>query len=357
MASENNIDLEYIDNNTVEIKTPIEVFPTRFYFPDDIQGNAKYRETVLLSALHMKGLQIPKITWTTISPIDETGKKLTNVITKSEYHTEVVGEFMANILLPMPQRVLFDNQISWEQHAQGTTGQLISAVSTIYDELKNNSQENVSLKDQLLTKITDMAKNVKEDPEATGGILVGAIGTLGVATPFFGNTVFNYIRRGIEPNVNTITTVIQKVANQRLAQLFNGVPFRNFNFYWEFAPDNSKESLLLKTIIEKLRYFSYPALNKTYGDYVLDFPDYWTIDFLHIDNDAGFSFEENTNAHRYVRQEYIPKIRRCILKSISTNYTEQAWFSHEDGSPTKIMLELGFTEAEIITREAIKEGF
>ena len=93
-------------------------------------------------------------------------------------------------------------------------------------------------------------------------------------------------------------------------------------------------------IINTLKYFSHPKRSEGSGRF-LDYPAEFQIYFLQGDG------RNNT---------YMPYIFKCALTEIKVTYGEETTFStfESDGfgaSPTKIKLDLSFSEMEILTRE------
>jgi hypothetical protein len=70
------------------------------------------------------------------------------------------------------------------------------------------------------------------------------------------------------------------------------------------------------------------------------------------------SSNPNINQVGFVENEYLPKIGRCALNSISVDYTANSIFStFKDNSPTAITMTLNFSEMGQLTRETVDKGF
>ena len=70
------------------------------------------------------------------------------------------------------------------------------------------------------------------------------------------------------------------------------------------------------------------------------------------------STNPNPNQAGFVENEYLPKIARCALNSISVDYTPNSIYSSfVDNSPTALTLTLQFSEMGLLTREDINKGF
>jgi len=147
-----------------------------------------------------------------------------------------------------------------------------------------------------------------------------------------------------------------KVLNPRLEKLFKQKQFRQFNFSWEFYPKNKKEVDSVREIIEAFRYHSHPASddqstgNEQKVQIMLRVPAEFEIRFLSTNPSSGSAgFMEN---------EYIPKIGRCALTSISVDYTPNSIYSSfVDNAPTAITVSMQFSEMGLLTRDAIDKGY
>ena len=78
------------------------------------------------------------------------------------------------------------------------------------------------------------------------------------------------------------------------------------------------------------------------------YPKEFLIEFLVKDAD-----EKSGDGGRYYRNENIPQIKFCVLKTVGTNYTGQGWKTLEGGAPADITLSLSFEETEIVTQEDV----
>jgi len=148
-----------------------------------------------------------------------------------------------------------------------------------------------------------------------------------------------------------------KVVNPRLEKLFKQKDFRNFSFSWEFYPRNQTEVQSIRDIIETFRYHAHPARDGQLGgekesdvQIILRVPAEFEVRFL--------SSNPNMNQAGFVENEYLPRIGRCSLTSVSVDYTPNSLFStFVDNSPTAITMTLNFTEMGILTRETVDKGY
>lgn len=157
------------------------------------------------------------------------------------------------------------------------------------------------------------------------------------------------------PFGGALTSVTGLVLNPRIEKIFQQKDIRNFSFSWDLYPRNEEEVKNIKNIIETFRYHSHPSRSRG-GDSGLDaqimlrVPAEFTIKFL--------SSSVGSEGSAFVENEYIPKISRCVLNSISVDYTPNGVFSTlKDNSPSGYTLTLSFSEVAQLTREDVEAGF
>lgn len=147
------------------------------------------------------------------------------------------------------------------------------------------------------------------------------------------------------------------VVNPRLEKLFKQKDMRTFTFSWELYPKNEQETEALKDLIKTIRYHAHPAKDEAVKGKEsslvavnLRVPAEFVIKFLSYNTNGGAgSFQENP---------YIPKIARCVVNSISVDYTPNAVFSSfKNDSPTAVTLTMTMTEITANTREIVDQGY
>lgn len=229
------------------------------------------------------------------------------------YQTQAVYDQMVSIYLPFCTKINNEDSFSYEDSSQakmGGAGDLMSAITSV-DGIKSSANQLVTL-----------------------GMEAGAqkAGVAGSGTALTGT-----------------------VLNPRLEKLFKQKEFRSFNFSWEFYPKNKTEVEQVREIIEAFRYHAHPAMFETDGkeqkvQIQLRVPAEFEIRFLSTNPDPS--------ASGFVENEYIPRIGRCALTSISVDYTPNAIYSSfMDNSPTAMTLTMQFSEMGLMTREVVDRGF
>ena len=140
-----------------------------------------------------------------------------------------------------------------------------------------------------------------------------------------------------------------EAVNPNLEMVFKSVPFREFSYIFEFAPRNQKELNDVQKILQLFRFHMQPEVSTTTDDIggaYLTVPSEFQLTYMYMD-------KENS---------YIPKISRCVLKTMEIDHSPEGVFStykgDENGAhPVITKLTLTFGETEIMTKEKITKGF
>lgn len=133
--------------------------------------------------------------------------------------------------------------------------------------------------------------------------------------------------------------------NPNLESVFKSVPFREFSFPFTFAPKNEKEKDSVHKILQLFRFHMLPEHQNGANGY-FNVPSEFQITYMYRDS-------ENT---------YLPRISRCVLKSVDIDYAPEGVIStlppDEKGAPpTLITMNLQFGETEIMTKETVAQGY
>lgn len=143
-----------------------------------------------------------------------------------------------------------------------------------------------------------------------------------------------------------ISAELGVVVNPRKEQMFQGIDMRTFAFNFVFIPRNEAEAQTVAEIIKVFRFHAYPEVSANSAFF--NFPSEFEIKYRTFDGNSN-SVQDNP---------VVPKLNRCFLDSISTNYTpDDVYYAFKNGMPPKITLSLSFKEAEYITRQHVNEGF
>ena len=144
---------------------------------------------------------------------------------------------------------------------------------------------------------------------------------------------------GINENVAS-GGVLGQVQNPNLEVFFDKPVLRRFNFQWTLVPRNERESRIIKEMIWQFKKASAPELGK--GGWFLNVPHVYKIQYKTGSNE----------------NHWLNKIKACALTDINVNYTAGgSWSTLEDGAPTAVGLQLGFSEIKTVISNDYGDDF
>ena len=122
-----------------------------------------------------------------------------------------------------------------------------------------------------------------------------------------------------------------QAVNPQKEVVFQSVPFRNFEFPFEFAPKNPKEKDSMHKIINMFKFHMMPEYQGTSKGY-FNTPSEFQITYM----------------YREDRNTYLPRVSRCVLKNLDVDYAPEGVISSfipdEGGAaPTLSTMKLSFT--------------
>jgi hypothetical protein len=230
---------------------------------------------------------------------------------------------VGNILLPMPDNLTYAEQTEWQ-------GADLGAIGGLAKNGLSNTKDLAGAGFSQLGTIISGGAGALVSSVLGGGVLGGAlVGALG------GGNVLQ----------GTIESTFRIKSNPFKEQTFQGVPFRPFDFSWTFSPTSYSETLEIQEIINTFREYTKPT-----------YKDLSKFQFLYP-HELNVKFYTKSEDGSIVENEYLPKLKPCICKSINTNFATAGWHSFTDGAPTSITLQMQFEEIEIITAGDVSEGF
>lgn len=266
------------------------------------------------------------------------------VSSKRNYKAIERTPYDPDIYLPIPNSIQFADGISWTTEDFSVVGSNFGKAITGYVTNKGSIESVTSI-------LQETAKS--SIPEFALDTLSG-IQKLGS-------------REAISQGIGN------KILNPYTEQIFKGIGLRSFSFNWKLVPRNEDEQMIIHNIIKYLRYYSTPEAtgegikdlipqpeegqatpqpppDEQLNDRWLIIPKSWKIDFKH--NQKG----------KTVDMKFIPKLKYCVIKDISVNYTPDGyWSTHyykkDQPAPVAYDLSINFQETEIITNSNIKDGY
>jgi len=228
----------------------------------------------------------------------------------------------SSIILYTPATTKFDYKATYEQAETKNIAMLKDAAGNIAENVRSFMANEQSGK-QGMGDILGMLME-------TGGVIGRQVlqGALEVAFP--GAAGF-------------FTKQTGRALNPRMELAFQSVPFRTFNFEFEFAPKNQKEVESVNKIMQLFKFHMAPDVSNE--KYMIT-PSEFQIMYYYRD-------KVNT---------YLPKISRCVLQDMSVDYAPEGVFhtfkaDAQGAMPVISKLTLTFSETEIMTKQTISEGF
>src|SRR6056300_714010 len=224
-----------------------------------------------------------------------------------------------SIILYTPPTVKFDYKASYEQAETKNLALLKETGSQFVENIGQFLDGDFSGVNDLLGQLKD-----------AGGVLGRQVlqGALEVAFPGAAGFFTKQTGRAINP---------------RMELAFQSVPFRTFNFEFDFAPKNQKEVDSVNKIMQLFKFHMAPDVSNE--KYMIT-PSEFQIMYYYRD-------KVNT---------YLPKISRCVLTDMSVDYSPEGVFhtfkSDDKGAmPVISNMKLSFTETETMTKQTALDGF
>lgn len=121
--------------------------------------------------------------------------------------------------------------------------------------------------------------------------------------------------------------------NPKASLMFQGVNLKEFQFRWELAPSEEKESVSIKNIINKLKSNALPWYNPdtTFTSSILRYPS--TVDIYFLGVDPGYFFFFKT----------------AMITNMASNYTPHGLSLVRGGRPSSVELSISLKEMDIHT--------
>lgn len=213
----------------------------------------------------------------------------------------------------MPENVANPNTVSWEQ------GQLnvMAGIGGVSSHVYSGTEAAVAKAAQNGggAGITSLNNKFKTAAAISGLVKSAATGSSGI-----------------------LSNATKSTLNPYLTMLFRGVDFRTFEFTFKIYPHSEKDCNMIRDMINSLRIASLPKVKGT----VYQFPNEFEIRYKYGKQDNPF----------------LPRFKRCVITKMDTNFTGAGQFiTMRNGFPSEIVLNLQFSEIEVIQREDVEKWF
>ena len=244
--------------------------------------------------------------------------------TSSESLANNIETPLAYIFLPIPENIQDSNAVDWGSNSlNGIAARAVGIGAKAIGE------------DGIVGAIGEVF---------TGGAnLIGGLGAAGVdqtkiqnffAAKAVGALGFNVDAKGV------VSRATGQVLNPNMELLFNNVTLRSFNFEFDLAPRDKKES---ETIKEMLRLFKKSMNAKKGGGLFISSPDVFKL-----------CYKTGGENHKFLHS-----FKPMALLNMSVNYTGSGTYAtYDDTTPVHMKLSLSFQELNPVYSEDYdtKEG-
>lgn len=219
--------------------------------------------------------------------------------TRDTIRNSVVGD---TVVLYMPQEASQPSTTSWDQEAFGLAGRKAYDVAS--------GRQGATLKDA---------------GEAVG--FGAATHAAQVLMSKFGSSL---------SAEDVASAAIGQLKNPYLTMIFRGVDFRKFSFQFKFTPFQPSDAPMIFDIIQSFRKNSLPSHSPQSA--FLGYPSECEIQYL---------WQGTPN-------KWLNQFKRSVCTKVDVNYTAQGVFAAmRDGFPASIVMNVEFTELDIVTADDI----
>ncbi len=203
--------------------------------------------------------------------------------------------FGEGIIMPVPKDLNNPMDISWEQTSLGSVGNAIAGNES-FDW--SGAIQTAGLKG--LDNLMAMAGADQGKAEAIAGFQLG------------------------------------EIANPYIAMTFKSIGFRKFSMEFRFSPHNVGECQTIDKIVKQFRKVALPTQNGAR----IGYPGEMMISYLNF------------------RDVWLPKFKRSVIEDVQVSYSGQGHFaSMDNGFPAETVLNLKFTENELVWRKDVDLGY
>jgi hypothetical protein len=237
----------------------------------------------------------------------------TNIVQKTATKALAESGSLTNplyqILLPMPQGISDTNMVSWGDDTLNPLA--ASGVEVAQTAMKGEPG-------QAITTLLSQIKNL-----ATSGNAQDAV------TSYMSAMAVNNLGANISGD-SLLTRASGQVLNPNMELLFKGVQLRSFNFSFNMAPRDEKESGEIKNIIRTFKK-SMAARTSTGAGAGL---------FISSPNIFQLEYRSGNKKHPFLNS-----FKPCALLNMGVDYTGSgAYSTYEDATPVHMKLTLSFQE-------------
>ena len=236
------------------------------------------------------------------------------------------------IFLPMPEDIQDSNTVDWGSG----------------ESLNGFAAKGIDMASDLMSS-GNLFKGIGKGVQDMGGMVKGMAGdaqTKGLVNAFFASKAVNALG-GNTSLAGIMARTSGQVLNPNMELLFNGVSLRPFQFQFDLAPRDEKESIEIKKIIRTLKSHMNPSNSASGGS---------NTSGLFIKSPKVFQLSYKTGNKNH---KFLHKFKPMAMTGMSVNYTGSGTYAtYEDATPIHMTLGLSFTELNPVYAEdyETKEG-
>ena len=225
-----------------------------------------------------------------------------------------------DIYLYLPEKLTMPSTVKWDMTGMGMVGKQVE------NAMRSNKDTTV---DKALGAMGDIAgAGISKVMHSAKDWVDGKVGqTLG----------------GMYSSEHLMGLAAGGIPNPYMTMLFKGVDPRNFEFSFKFYPHNEGEAIIIDQIVETFRADSLPPGSQSYNPVHLGYPREFEIEYML----AGMS------------HPWLNKFKRSVITKLDLDYTGAGMWSvsTQFQYPTYLVLNMTFTELEIVLRDDVYEGY
>lgn len=222
-----------------------------------------------------------------------------------------------DIYLYLPEKMAIPSTVKWDMSGIGIIGQQIE------NSLRGN-------------KDTTVANSV---------VGVGGAAVTGMVQKFAKSVDGNMqVLNGNMYNAEHLAGLaVGGIPNPYMTMLFKGVDPRAFEFSFKFYPQNIAEAYVIHNIIKAFRADALPPGSQSYNPVALGYPKEFEIEYM-------------LGGKGHV---WLNRFKRSVLTKIDVDYTGASMWSCSSQMqyPTYIVLNMTFTELEVVLRDDVLGGY
>jgi hypothetical protein len=156
-----------------------------------------------------------------------------------------------------------------------------------------------------------------------------------------GDVAQSAVVRNLDRNNSGIAQyTMKKILNPYMTLMYRGQNFRVFSFDFRYTPKSERESETIHNIIKTFRKAQHPT---TEGASFLSYP-----------SSVGITFYNSLTG----TNKWLHKFKPCVINSISINSSGAGFYAPmRNGFPAETIMNIQFTENEILNRQDIEDGY